>query len=68
MPTFNHYVINGGIPDGWTLQNLDWLAKAHRRLAADHKGSRIARTDWHQRWAALIEDVLESRHGENHRV
>lgn len=53
----------GGIPDGATIQNLVWLAQAHRRYAAyPHNRDRAT---WHIRWAALIEDVLEA-HREHH--
>lgn len=57
------YLTKGGIPDGWTPQNLDWLVTAHR-----HHGTTPVLTDraeWHLRWAALIEDVLETRRGQS---
>lgn len=58
--TITDYLTQGGIPDGWSVENLRWLAQAHRRLSRDqNQGSATAvRADWHQRWAALIEDVL----------
>ena len=58
------YLTKGGIPIGWTPQNLDWLAKAHRRHACSY-ASGSARAEWHLRWAALIEDLLESHRGPN---
>lgn len=54
------YLTDGGIPDGWSYQNLHWLAQAHRRLAQDPATRRVARAAWHTRWATLIEDVLET--------
>ena len=62
------YLTDGGIPDGWSVANLRWLAQAHRRLAAGKAadGYHRDRVPWHLRWAALIEDLLESRCVNNH--
>lgn len=58
---------NGGLPRGWTVHNLAWLAEQHRYLgrdpnATDTTAKRLSqRADWHRRWAALLEDILETR-------
>lgn len=60
-------LIYGGIPDDWTPENLRWLAQAHRRVATrrwDAPGD--PRPKWHQRWAALIEDMLETARVHRH--
>lgn len=61
------HLTDGGIPNGWSVENLRWLAQAHRRHAA-HKfqAFNCTRAAWHQRWAALIEDLLESRYVYDH--
>ena len=61
------YLTDGGIPDGWTVQNLSWLAQAHWRYAIGPRACRDPqRAAWHKRWAILIEDLLESRCVNNH--
>ena len=62
------YLTDGGLPRGWSVQNLVWLAQAHRREAQARWSSadRAARALWHARWAALIEDVLETHHVNHH--
>lgn len=53
---------NGGVPDHATLENLRWLAQAHRRHAAAQIATRSERSAWHIRWAAFIEDLLATAH------
>lgn len=63
------HLTEGGIPSDWTVQNLDWLAQAHRRLGTGQsKTPYTLRPDWHRRWAALLTDILDTKNGENHRV
>lgn len=57
---------NGGVPRDWTVENLQWLAQAHRHHAAAQIATRSDRSYWHRRWAALIEDVLEARLAHHH--
>lgn len=65
--TLNQCLTDGGLPDGWTRQNLLWLAQAHWRFAVGPRTHRDpARAAWHKRWATFIEDVLESQRGKNH--
>jgi hypothetical protein len=61
---------DGGVPDDWTYQNLVWLADTHRRLGKDtHTAVHgITRSNWHRRWAALCEDLLETYRVNHHRV
>lgn len=59
--TTNQCVTDGGLPDGWTNQNLLWLAQAHRHHARAQAVHRRERAYWHIRWAAFIEDILETR-------
>lgn len=55
-------LVKGGIPDGWTAAGLAWLAETHRRLGKDtHTAAHgLPRSNWHRRWAACIEDILET--------
>lgn len=57
---------DGGIPNGWTAISLAWLAETHRLHAKDQHNVRPERASWHRRWAALIEDVLETRRVHHH--
>ena len=67
MAVIDH-LTKGGIPDGWTAANLSWLAKAHRYHAGNWQAACEDRAYWHARWAALIEDILESHYGNCHRI
>lgn len=62
------YLTDGGIPDGWSIENLRWLAKTHRDRATHRWQTHTSRSrsEWHHRWAFLIEDLLESRHVQSH--
>lgn len=55
-------LVKGGIPNDWTAENLSWLASAHRRLGQDKftASHGLARSNWHRRWAAFCQDLLES--------
>lgn len=66
--TLNQCLTDGGLPDGWTRQNLLWLAKTHRHHANHPWKTHIGRdrAAWHHRWATFIEDVLESHSGKDH--
>lgn len=62
--TLNDCLVNGGIPSGANTEGLRWLAQAHRHQAkyvSYPRGS--GRAQWHLRWAATIEEILESRNG-----
>lgn len=61
MSLISEHLTKGGLPRGWTVHNLLWLAQAHRNLGQNASTpERAARTGWHRRWAALLEDVLET--------
>ena len=67
------HLIDGGIPSAWTIENLRWLAQAHRSLAANKRQRPYfsveddgVRERWHLRWAALLEDLLETNRRANH--
>lgn len=62
------HLTDGGLPRDWSVHNLVWLAQAHRREATRRwtSADRAARALWHARWAALLEDVLETRRVDNH--
>lgn len=67
MAAIIDYLTQGGIPDGWTRQNLAWLAQAHWRLAlGPNQNPDSERAAWHQRWATLIEDLLETPRVHDH--
>lgn len=59
---------DGGIPSGWTAIGLAWLAESHRRLGQDKNTAAhgLTRSDWHRRWAAFIEDILETKRVHHH--
>lgn len=63
-------LVKGGIPDAWTIENLRWLAQAHRRVSNNQNSAShgIARAAWHRRWAAFCEDLLEAARVHDHRV
>lgn len=61
------FLTDGGIPDGWSVQNLSWLAQAHWRFAlGKNTTTDSTRAAWHRRWATLIEDLLESARVNRH--
>lgn len=67
MSMISDHLTKGGIPNGWTVHNLRWLAQAHRNLGQDARTpERAARTGWHRRWAALLEDILEAAREHRH--
>lgn len=70
MKSVTQCVEKGGLPDGWTSLGVAWLAEAHRRMGQDkHTATQgIARSDWHRRWAAFCEDIVETARGYSHRI
>lgn len=66
MTVIDH-LTRGGIPDAWTPQKLSWLAQAHRHHGLDRYTATqgLQRSNWHRRWAAFIEDILETRRADS---